>query len=130
MPWPKPTARSCCDLGATWRTQRTDGGGCLYDYAAHPINILDWLFGEPSAVSGTILNQIFSTETDNEVYATLHWDTGMSAHLSVNWSDESCRKMSTKISITGTKGRLTADRPDCQLYLREPVDLLPGYTKG
>ena len=54
----------------------------------------------------------------------------MSAHLSVNWSDESCRKMSTKISITGTKGRLTADRPDCQLYLREPVDLLPGYTKG
>jgi predicted dehydrogenase len=116
--------------GATWRTQRTEGGGCLYDYAAHPINILNWLFGEPSGVSGTILNSIFSAETDDEVYSTLHWDTGLSAHLSVNWSDESFRKMSTKITITGTNGRLTADRQECQLYLREAVDVLPGYTRG
>lgn len=117
--------------GTTWRTNRAEGGGCLYDYAAHPINLLNWYFGEPSAASGTILNSIFSADTDDEVYSTLTWeDTGLSAHLSVNWSDESYRKMSTKITMTGTKGRLYADRQECQLYLREASPSLPGYGEG
>lgn len=116
--------------GSTWRTQQAEGGGCLYDYAAHPINLLNWCFGEPSDASGTILSSIFSAETDDEVYSTLHWDSGLSAHVSVNWSDESYRKMSTKITLTGTNGRLTVDRQECQLYLREAPAALPGYAKG
>jgi len=48
----------------------------------------------------------------------------------VNWSDESFRKMSTKISLIGTNGRLTADRQECQLYLRAPSHALPGYGRG
>lgn len=116
--------------GSTWRTQQSEGGGCLYDYSAHPINILNWLFGEPSGASGTIINSIFSAETDDEVYSTLHWESGISAHLSVNWSDESYRKMSTKITIVGTNGRLVADRQECQAYLREAVESLPTYSKG
>jgi predicted dehydrogenase len=116
--------------GSTWRTQQAEGGGCLYDYAAHPINLLNWCFSEPSAASGTVLSSIFSTETDDEVYSTLHWDNGLSAHVSVNWSDESYRKMSTKITLTGTNGRLTVDRQECQLYLREASAALPGYAKG
>lgn len=38
--------------------------------------------------------------------------------LCVNWRDESFRKMSTKISVWGTNGRLAADRQECQVYLR------------
>ena len=116
--------------GTTWRTDRAEGGGCLYDYAAHPINLLNWFFGQPTGVSGTILNSVFSADTDDEVYSTLHWDQGLSAHVSVNWSDESFRKMSTKITMTGTNGRLTADRQECQLYQREASEALPGYGKG
>ena len=33
--------------GSSWRTQKAEGGGCLYDYAAHPINLLNWYFGMP-----------------------------------------------------------------------------------
>ena len=116
--------------GKTWRTDRQEGGGCLYDYAAHPINLLNWFFGEPSGVAGTILNPIFSTDTDDEVYSTLMWGNGLSAHVSVNWSDESYRKMSTKITINGTNGRLYSDRQECQLYLRNASDSLPTYTSG
>ncbi len=116
--------------GSTWRTQRAEGGGCLYDYAAHAINLVNWYFGEPSGVSGTVLNSIFSADTDDEVYSTLLYPSGMSAHLSVNWSDESQRKMSTRITMTGTNGRLYADRQECQLYLREPHPALPEYGKG
>jgi predicted dehydrogenase len=91
---------------------------------------LNWCFGEPEGVSAVILSPIFSADTDDEVYATLYWPGGMSAHLSVNWSDESYRKMSTKITMTGTNGRLYADRQECQLYLRERFEALPGYGKG
>ena len=28
--------------GGTWRSRKDEGGGSLYDYAAHPINLLNW----------------------------------------------------------------------------------------
>jgi predicted dehydrogenase len=64
------------------------------------------------------------------VYALFRYPGGASAQLSVNWSDESHRKMSTAITVWGTKGRLTADRQECQIYLREPHEALPGAPKG
>lgn len=116
--------------GSTWRTQRIEGGGCVYDYAAHPINLLNWYFGMPTAVGGSVLGKIFSRDTDDEVYGTLFFADGKTAQISVNWSDESYRKMSTKISIWGTKGRIYADRQEVQLYAREATGLPEGYKTG
>ena len=115
---------------ATWRTQKSEGGGCLYDYAAHPLNLLNWFFGIPDRVSGSVMSSVFSEGIDDEVFSTLQWNNGPTAQLSVNWSDESHRKMSTKLSIIGTNGRLYADRQECQAYLRAPVDGLDGYNAG
>ena len=116
--------------GSTWRTQRSEGGGCLYDYAAHPINLLNWLFGMPSSAGGTKLGKIYSADTEDEVYGTFYWDNGMTAQLSVNWSDESYRKMSTKITVWGTNGRIAADRQECQVYLRDTAAPPEGYDTG
>ncbi len=115
---------------SSWRTRRSEGGGCLYDYAAHPINLVNWYFGAPKGVGGTVLNKIFSKEIDDEVFGTLYFADGKSAQISVNWSDESFRKMSTKISIWGTAGRITADRQECQVYLRDTGTLPAGYQTG
>ena len=114
----------------TWRTDKAEGGGCLYDYAAHPLNLLNWFFGAPDQVIGSHLGQVFSSGTDDEVFSTLRWNDGPTAQLSVNWSDESHRKMSTKISLIGTNGRLYADRQECQVYLRKPVAALPDHDAG
>lgn len=116
--------------GGTWRNQRAEGGGCLYDYAAHPLDLLNWYFGRPVAVGGTVMNSIFSRETDDEVYSTLYFEQQLSAQLSVNWSDESFRKMSTKITLWGTEGRLYADRQECQVYLRDTAPCPEGYQPG
>jgi len=116
--------------GSTWRTDRAEGGGCLYDYAAHPVNLLNWFFGAPEHVAGTVLHSIFSADTDDEVYSTFVYASGLSAQISVNWSDESHRKMSSKVTLTGTKGRVSADRQELQAYLREPVAGLPDYRRG
>jgi len=116
--------------GGTWRSAKNEGGGALYDYACHAIDLVDFIFATPSAVSGVVRHSVFSRDVDDEIYSTLHFDNGASGQLSVNWSDESFRKMSTKISVWGTRGRLTADRQECQLYLREAHAALPGVGAG
>jgi predicted dehydrogenase len=116
--------------GNTWRSKRETGGGCLFDYAAHPLDLLTWYFGAPVSVGGTVLGSIFSPETDDEVYSTLRYPSRVSAQLSVNWSDESHRKMTTKMTIWGTKGKIVADRQECQVYLRDTATLPEGYRHG
>lgn len=114
----------------TWRSQRGQGGGCLYDYAAHVIDLLNWYLGEPAGVAGTVLGRVFSRETDDEVSSTLHYPQEATAQLSVNWSDESCRKMTTRITIWGTAGRIYADRQECQVYLRDGAPVPSDYERG
>jgi predicted dehydrogenase len=118
------------EKGSTWRSRRSEGGGCLYDYAAHPLNLLTWYFGAPEGVSGSVLGRVFSQETDDEVSATLHFAGGLDAQLSVSWSDESQRKMTTRITAWGTGGRIFADRQEVQMYVREDATPPPGYTTG
>ncbi|HKT57722.1 MAG TPA: Gfo/Idh/MocA family oxidoreductase [Microbacterium sp.] len=115
--------------GRTWRSQRATGGGCLYDYAAHPLNLLTWYLGEPQSVSGSQLTSIFSAQIDDAVASTLHYPTG-TAQIISNWSDESQRKMTTKISLWGEHGKIYADRQEIQVYLRDTAPLPDGYHAG
>jgi predicted dehydrogenase len=116
--------------GRTWRSKRGEGGGCLYDYAAHVINLVNWYFGEPSAVGGTALPSIFSDETDDAAFSTLYFPGSRVGQISVHWSDESYRKMTTRITVRGSAGRIFADRQECQVYIRDDAEPPPGYTHG
>lgn len=115
--------------GRSWRSQRATGGGCLYDYAAHPLNLLTWYIGEPESVSGSQLTSIFSAQIDDAVASTLHYPQG-TAQIIANWSDESQRKMTTKITLWGTHGRIYADRQEIQVYLRDTAPAVEGYRAG
>lgn len=118
------------EKNSTWRSRRSEGGGCLYDYAAHPIDLVTWYLGTPIAASGTILNRVFSRETEDEVFSTLQFENDSSAHVSVSWSDESSRKMTTKLTLWGTAGRIYVDRQECQVYLRDNSAPPVGYQRG
>jgi predicted dehydrogenase len=116
--------------GGTWRSAKSEGGGALYDYACHALDLVNFVAGVPTAVSGVVRQSVFSRDVDDEVYCTLHFAGGASGQLSVNWSDESYRKMSTKVSVWGTNGRIVADRQECQIYLRDPHPALPELGRG
>jgi len=116
--------------GSTWRSAKAEGGGALYDYACHAVDLVHFVHGVPDAVEGVVRHGVFSQDVDDEIYCTLRYAGGASGQLCVNWSDESYRKMSTKISVWGTNGRITADRQECQIYLREPHAALPKVDKG
>lgn len=116
----------------TWRSQKEEGGGALYDYACHAIDLANSMVGAPASVSGVVRRPVFSRDVDDEVYCTMHYGSGATGQLCINWSDESYRKMSTKVSIWGTNGRIVADRQECQIYLRQQhdgaSDLPTGWT--
>src|SRR5579884_540615 len=114
---------------ASWRGKAEIGGGALMDYAAHPLNLLNWYLGECTACDSATLGRIFSKGVEDEVYASLRFGD-VSAQLSVNWSDASHRKMTTQISIWGDKGKLYADRQELRAYFRDPRNLPEGYGEG
>jgi predicted dehydrogenase len=116
--------------GGTWRSRRIEGGGSLHDYAAHPIDLLNWYRGEPVGVGATVLASIFSREIDDEVFSTLFYRDGSTGRIAVNWSDASYRKMTTRITVWGTAGRIYADRQECQAYLTDTAPIPAGYQRG
>jgi len=108
--------------GRTWRAKKSEGGGCLHDYACHVIDLMNYVVGAPSEVVGGRLGQVHSTNVEDSVYAMFGYDNGAIGTLETNWSDESYRKMTTSVTIYGTKGKIQADRQECRLYLT------PGHT--
>lgn len=115
--------------GRSWRSRRGSGGGSLYDYAAHPLDLLTWYLGDPVSVAGAHLTSIHSTETDDAVAATISY-ADATAVLNVNWSDESQRKMSTRITLWGNAGRINVDRYEVQVHLTGRVPVPEGYEEG
>lgn len=116
--------------GRTWRSEGRAGGGCLYDYASHAVNLATFLFGMPTEVGGAVLGRVFSAAVEDQVYATLYHGGGLTGHLSANWSDSSQRKMSLRVEIWGADGKISADRQECQIYLRRAQSSEPGLREG
>jgi predicted dehydrogenase len=108
------------EKGGTWRSDPEEGGGCLFDYASHVLNLLQEIIGKPVKAEGSQLKKIYSKEVEDAVYSILKLDSGLSGILSVNWSDETYRKMSTSITVIGKKGKIICDATEIKIYLKEP----------
>src|ERR1035437_5541875 len=117
------------EKGGTWRTEKGQGGGCLYDYASHTIDLINFLLGKPVKVAGTQLKYIFSKDVEDAVYSNLTLETGLSGQLSVNWSDETYRKMTSQITLLGKKGKIIADATELKIFLKEDNKAF-GLSKG
>jgi predicted dehydrogenase len=105
--------------GATWRSDPEEGGGCLFDYASHLINLIQQIIGKPVKAEGSKLKKIYSREVEDAVYSILTLENGLSGVLSVNWSDETYRKMSTSITVIGKKGKIICDATEVKIYLKD-----------
>ena len=103
----------------TWRSKPEEGGGCLYDYASHVLNLIQEIIGYPVKARGMQLKSIYSKGVEDAVYGTLTLKNGVSGVLSVNWSDDTYRKMSTSISVIGKNGKIICDATEIKIYLKE-----------
>lgn len=113
----------------TWRSNPEEGGGCLMDYASHVIDLINYLVAPISQVKATMLKSIFSKDVDDAVYSMVELSNQVTGVLSVNWSDETYRKMSTSISINGKKGKIISDANELKVFFKEEP-FPAGYSKG
>lgn len=98
------------------------------DYASHVIDLINYLLAPVTKVHGAILKPVYSAGVEDSVYALLELSSKLTGILSVNWSDETYRKMSTSITIIGTKGKIIADASEIRIYFKE--ENTSGYSKG
>lgn len=117
------------EKGGTWRSKPEEGGGCLFDYASHVINLIQEILGRPTSAGGMKLKSIYSKGVEDAVYGTLTLKSGLSGILSVNWSDETYRKMSTSLTIQGKNGKIICDATELKIYLKE-ANKKEGLEKG
>jgi len=113
----------------TWRSDPAEGGGCLLDYASHVIDLVNDLLAPVATAKGSLLKSIYSKNVEDAVYSLLELSNGVSGVLSVNWSDETHRKMTTSITIEGDNGKIVSDANELKVFLKDPKGL-QGYTKG
>ena len=112
---------------SSWRGDKRSGGGCLYEFASHAIDLVNYYLGSPGKISGSLLPKIYSTKVEDAVFTNFTYDNGMHAIISVNWSDESCRKPMNRIEIFGENGKIIADKHEFKVYLRESAG---GFESG
>jgi len=113
----------------SWRSFRENGGGAVYEIAAHAIDLVDYIIGPPDKIVGTSMNQIFSKHVEDIVSSTFLYKNGCSGTLYVNWCDTSYRKPSNKLELFGSKGKILADQHGLKVFLNAD-DVVTGYKKG
>ena len=115
----------------SWRTSGNIGGGCLYDYGSHVINLLSFILGIPDNVDYAVLNKIHSKHVDDIVAAQISYNDNKKGYLELNWSDESTRRMTTEITIWGTGGKVYVNSQEVHIFLQEDcksLKLAKGWT--
>lgn len=114
-----------------WRSKRENGGGATYEMGSHVIDLMEFFFGKPQKIAGTMMGQVYSEAVEDTCDAQMMYANGMSANIHVNWSDYTYRKPMLKLDIHGTKGKIQADLYGYKLFLREEnaeAGLPEGWT--
>jgi predicted dehydrogenase len=108
------------DSKSSWRGKRKIGGGCMYEFASHCIDLVIYLLGKPDKVMGSVMQRIYSSDAEDLVSSSFVYANGCSGIIMVNWSDETFRKPTNIVTIFGTKGKIVADKHTYKIYLKEP----------
>jgi predicted dehydrogenase len=117
------------ESGSSWRSTREQGGGAVYEMASHAIDLVNYFFGCPDAVTGTCLSSVYSKRVEDIVSSNFLYKNGTVGSLYVNWSDESYRKPTNKFEVFGKKGRILADQHGLKVYLGAPNEKC-GFREG
>ena len=114
-----------------WRSKRENGGGATYEMGAHIIDLMEYFFGKPEKLYGSVLDYIYSDKVEDICSAEIAYPGGTNVSLHVDWSDFTYRKPMMKVDIMGDKGKIQADFYGYKVYLREEnkAECLPkGWT--
>jgi predicted dehydrogenase len=112
-----------------WRADPSEGGGCLMDYASHVIDLINYTLGPIESVKASILKPLYSKSVEDSVSSLLQLTSKLTGVLLVNWSDMTYRKMSTSVTIQGSKGKIICDANELKVHFNTS-EFPAGYSRG
>ncbi len=117
------------DAKSGWRSKKSEGGGCLYDFSSHSIDMINYLLGTPDKVIGTVMQSIHSIGVEDAISSTFLYESGMRGNLLCNWSDASYRKPAYRFEVLGRKGKIIADLHAYKAFFRKDPGI-EGFSDG
>lgn len=108
--------------GQGWRFQH-DSGGVTLEVGPHVLDLIIWLFGEPTIVSG-FRKKLYSDEVEDYVHAAMQFGSGLSGYTDISWSVRNYRLPEVFLEVHGTNGVLTV----CDDYVKLQLDEDRGKT--
>jgi predicted dehydrogenase len=114
VPWYRPPEYY---RDSTWRgTTALDGGGALINQAAHTVDLLLWLCGPVSRVSGRTATRLHDIEVEDTAVASLEFASGAIGTIEAATSAWPGRPR--QIELTGSEGVAVLDGDRLTLDLR------------
>jgi scyllo-inositol 2-dehydrogenase (NADP+) len=114
---------------AGWRSKKDSGGGCLYDFASHAVDLVGYLFGPPDRVTGSVLQSVYSAGVEDAVSTTFVYGSGLRGTMLANWSDPSYRKPAYRLEVLGKEGKIVADLHAYKVFFRR-APRLAEFSEG
>jgi predicted dehydrogenase len=116
--------------GKGWRYEKGKaGGGVLITQNSHLLDMLIWMFGDVSWVSGHT-KTYYSQNVEDAVHCYLEFKSGLSGWIDTSWSQRHHRTLTTAIEVQGEHGTLHFDDDEVRLFLDRPVGDYPaGWTQ-
>lgn len=114
----------------SWRSEKSNGGGCVYDYSSHVINLMEFFVGKSESVLNAVLQHIYSSGTEDAVFSNLLYSQNITGQLIVNWSDDTYRKMSTTVTILGDNGKIEVNAQQLRVYLKKDTKIDDTLQQG
>lgn len=103
-------ATTAQSASGSWRFDRRQGGGCLYDYGPHAIDLGQFMFGRYESVMQSEMRTKFSANADDQVEATIKHGSGLIGKIFLDWSRSDIRNATNKITIKFRDATVTCQK--------------------
>jgi len=110
-----------------WRfKKRSSGGGVLFEFGNHLIDLLSWYFGPVEKLSATTK----SVYSDVEDFAHVDFDfvNGVKAEYDTSWSIKGYRISEINIEINGSNGKIIVNQDYIDMQLKESRPEFPNQN--
>ena len=113
--------------GEGWRYDpKFSGGGVLITQNSHLVDLLLWIFGPVTHVTGHV-KRWHSKEVDDFAHAILEFKSGLTGYMDTSWSIRHHRTVDISIHVHGENGNLLISDDDVRLFLD---DANAGHRAG
>jgi predicted dehydrogenase len=109
-----------------WRFKK-ETGGVMLDAGPHLLDLIIWIFGEPSNVTG-VSRRFVSEEVEDYVHCSMSFPNDLAGYADISWSVRNFRVPAFYIEVEGTNGKLDVSDSFLNVQLDSEGPDLPAGT--